>query len=112
MAKEIRHKFPYVANIEELNGTPEATNGYFVSPGGAATSLGVSRAEIRNLEARGRISGYRMHSVRRSLLPRLLSSKPDNHGPDYVFVSVSSVRAFARERGIVLRGPVWAEDSN
>ena len=103
-----RKKFPYLNSAEELDSTPEADTGYFVSPGGAASSLGVDRAHIRNLEARGLISGYRIHHPR-YWLPRLLTSKPGYEGDDYIYISVASLRAYAKRVGRELRGPVWPE---
>ena len=103
--KSERKKFPYLQSAEELDSTPEADTGYFVSPGGAASSLGVDRAHIRNLEARGHISGYRIHHPR-YWLPRLLTSKPGYEGDDYIFISVASLRAYAKRVGRELQGPV------
>ncbi|MNL29820.1 hypothetical protein D3C87_1515200 [compost metagenome] len=58
--KTERMKFPYLNSAEELDSTPEADTGYFVSPGGTASSLRMDRAHIRTLEARGlsQVTGY------------------------------------------------------
>lgn len=103
-------RFPYVTSIDELNQTLEAEEGYFVSPGGAATSLGVTREYIRLLEKRGHLEGYRMRQ-HRFWLDRLISTKPTPFSQDEVFVSVKSVRAYAKRVGRKLRGPVWPEEA-
>lgn len=109
--KSERKKFPYLNSAEELDSTPEADTGYFVSPGGAASSLGVDRAHIRNLEARGLLTGYRIHHPRH-WLPRLLTSKPGFGGDDHIYISVASLRAYAKRVRRELRGPVWPEEKD
>lgn len=75
MKKEPK-KFPYVANLDEL----KALGGGFTSEEGASKLLGVPKSTLKQLEARGEITGY-----------RLKGGSPDK---DHIFIDVQSVKDY------------------
>ena len=75
MKKEPK-KFPYVANLDELK-----THGSgFTSEEGASKVLGVPKSTLKQLEARGDITGY-----------RLKGGSPDK---DHIFIDLQSVKDY------------------
>ncbi|MDB5098465.1 MAG: hypothetical protein JWM80_2886 [Cyanobacteria bacterium RYN_339] len=75
MKKEPK-KFPYVLNLDELR-----THGSgFTSEEGASKLLGVPKSTLKQLEARGDITGY-----------RLKGGSPDK---DHIFIDVQSVKDY------------------
>ena len=103
MGKHDRFKFPYVSSVEELNSMPGADQG-FSSPGGVAAALRTSRENVRLMEMRGLVVGYRIREERPWFLDWVTTRDP-YYGNDYVYISVSSVRAYAKRVGRKVGGP-------
>lgn len=103
MGKREKQKFPYVDSIEVMNTMPGADQG-FSSPGGVAAALRVSREYVQKMEERGLVIGYRIRDPRPWLL-EWITTRGSYYGTDYVYISVSSVRAYAARNNRPVGGP-------
>lgn len=102
MSKDNHKRFPYVEG-SELENMPGAEEG-FSSPGGVAMALRTTRENVRHLEQRGLVVGYRVRGPR-PWLPSWITTRDPYYGNDYVYYSVSSVREYAARVGREVGGP-------
>lgn len=88
-----------VKTMEELNGAMEQFEWQVLSPGGAASMLGVSRAYIHQLEKNKKIRAYRLKAnfdkKGLSKLMQLLITPP--RGNDYIYIPIVDLETYRKE---------------
>lgn len=99
---------------DELDKYIKECDGNLVSPGGAASSVGVSRARIHQLEAEGKIRVFRydakeppiteedIKDILKSLpfwVRPFVSYKPPKKSKEYIFVDMGSLEKYMKSIG-------------
>lgn len=88
-----------VKTMEELNEALKQLDWQVLSPGGAASMLGVSRAYIHQLEKNKRIRAYRLKTNfdkkgLSNIIQLLISS---SKGADYIYIPIVDLEEYRKE---------------